>query len=169
MEFVPNKRDRKLIKAANKLIQRWSKHLCLDPLWTINVEVMPDEEMEGALARIDTSTSEYYVSTMEINQVLLQVEDNRFIDTVNEIVCHELIHLVMIDFFRTAQIAAGKKEEFQKELKYKYEQFTSRFQRAFIDMDRSLQRAELFKTKLDELKAELKEKESSEPEEEEVE
>jgi len=167
MEFVPNKCDRKLIKIGDKLVRKWSKYLCLDPMWIISIEVMPDEEMEGALARIDSSTSEYYVAIIEINQALLQIDEDKYVETVNEIVCHELIHLVMIDFFRTAQIAAGKKEELQDELKYKYEQFTSRFQRAFVDMDKSLQKAELFKVKLNELKAELEEREeNNEPEEE---
>jgi len=138
MEYVLTKRDRQLLKSAEKLIKKWRKNLQLDPLWTIGVEIIDDEEMDGAVARVDTSNSEYYVAVIEITNALLHLPEDKFLQTINELVCHELVHLVMIDFFRTAQLAAGNKDTLVKELRYKYEQFTSRFQRAFVDLDKQV-------------------------------
>jgi len=141
MECVLTKRDRQLLKSAEKLVKRWRKHLQLDPLWDIGVEIVDDDEMEGAIARVDTSNSEYFVATIEITNGLLHLPEDKFLSTMNELVCHELIHLVMIDFFRTAQLAAGEEETLNRELRYKFEQFTSRFQHAFIELDKQLIKA----------------------------
>jgi len=91
--------------------------------------------MGGAFARVDTSNSEYYVAVMEINAAIFTSEEEEFVFLINEIVCHELVHLVMIDFVHSAQVAAGDNESMHDELRYKYEQFTSRLQKAFMGLD----------------------------------
>jgi hypothetical protein len=104
----------------------------------INVELIDAETMGGAFARVDTTNSEYYVTTMEINAAILNSEEGEFELLINEIVCHELVHLVMIDFIHSAQLVAGDNESMHNELRYKYEQFTSRLQKAFMDLDEQI-------------------------------
>lgn len=129
------KTDRAKLRIARKTLEKWRRILHLDPIWTITFELTDAEIMEGALARVDTSNSEYYVAVMEVTSALLQLDDEEFEPIINEIICHELVHLVMVDFVRCAQLAAGNNESMHGELRYKYEQFTSRFQRAFMDLD----------------------------------
>ena len=71
---------------------------------------------------------------------------------MNDIVCHELIHLATIDFFRTARLAAAENEEMQSELEYKFEQFTSRLQRAFSAANDKIEELEDIEDKFRQLK-----------------
>lgn len=134
MDLSFSKKEKKILRLAEKTIKRWRGLLHIDPLWTIYLDVFDDEEMPSAFARIDASSTEYYIATIELSYSTLQMEEDDFLKKIDDIICHELLHLVMIDFFRTAQVAAGEREEMQRELKYKYEQFTSRLQRAFMDI-----------------------------------
>jgi len=140
MEFALTKKEKQLLRISEKIIKKWRKYLQLDPLWTINIEMLDGEEMEGAIARVDTSNSEYFVANIEITDALLDLPDEKITNAINEMICHELVHLVMIDFYRTAELFTNGKEDLIKELKYKYEQFTSRFQKAFVDLDKQLER-----------------------------
>lgn len=135
------KEERQAIKIVEKSVKKWRTVLQLDPLWDIDVEILDDDAMEGALARVDTSNSEYFVTTIEISGGLAYLPKDKLQETINEMVCHELIHIVMIDLFRTMQLIAGDNENWAQELRYKYEQFTSRFQRAFVELDKQLSKA----------------------------
>jgi hypothetical protein len=141
MEYVLDKHEKALLRAAEKNVSKWKRILHLDPLWHIGLSITDAEEMGGALARVDTSNAEYYVAEIEVSSTLLVADDKQFADAINELVCHELVHLVMIDFFRTAQLAAGDRQDMQDELRYKYEQFTSRFHRAFVALDMAAEKA----------------------------
>ena len=141
MENRLSKENKQLLKITEKSVKKWRTTLQLDPLWDISVEILDDDIMEGAIARVDTSNSEYFVATIEVSTDLSYLPKEKLPDTINEMVCHELIHIVMIDLFRTMQLLAGKKENWSQELRYKYEQFTSRFQRAFVDLDKQLSKA----------------------------
>lgn len=139
---MTSKSDRAKIKIIRKTVDKWRKILHLDPIWVISIELVDAEIMEGALARVDTSNTEYYVAIMEIASAMLHLEEDEFLPVINEITCHELVHLVMIDFVRSAQLAAGENESMHSELRYKYEQFTSRLQRAFMDLDERISELE---------------------------
>ena len=65
---------------------------------------------------------------------ILPVVVEGFLQKINEVICHELVHLVMVDFFRTAKLMVSDNKEMSKELRYKYEQITARLQRSFIEL-----------------------------------
>jgi len=132
---MSGKTDLAKVKFIRKIVSKWRKILHLDPIWTISIELIDADVMGGAFARVDTSNSEYYVALMEINAAIFVSEEEEFEFLINEIVCHELVHLVMIDFVHSAQVAAGDNESMHAELTYKYEQFTSRLQKAFMGLD----------------------------------
>lgn len=132
---MSGKTDLAKIKFIRKVVSKWRKILHLDPIWTISIELADADVMGGAFARVDTSNSEYYVAVMEVNAAIFTSEEEEFEFLINEIVCHELVHLVMIDFVRSAQVAAGDNDSMHAELMYKYEQFTSRLQKAFMGLD----------------------------------
>ena len=127
--------ERKLLSIARSLIKKWKSILLLDPIWSILVEVQYEEEMDGAVGRIDTGRVEYFSATIEISDVLMYFEEEDMLHILETLICHELIHLVMVDFFRTAKLAAGKSKEMHEEINYKYEQFTSRLQQAFLKLN----------------------------------
>lgn len=137
-----NKSDRIRTKFIKKVILKWRKALLLDPIWLISIDIIDTEIMDRAFARVDTSNAEYFVATLEISDTLLQLDDKEFEFVINEVACHELIHLVMIDFVRSAQLVAGNNKKMCDELRYKYEQFTSRFQRAFMGLDEHIGKLE---------------------------
>ena len=134
MDFTLTRKEKKFLRLAKNIVAKWKEVLYLDPLWRINIDVFDDTDIPEALARLDTSSAEYYMTTIELSYSLFELKEADFVDKMNEVACHELLHLVMVDFFRTAQLAAAENEEMIKELRYKYEQFTSRLQRAFSDM-----------------------------------
>lgn len=134
MDLNFSKKERKLLKMAEEILDKWRTILHLDPLWRIDLTIFDDNEMPGAFARVDASTTEYFFATIEISYDMLRLREEDFEDKMNEAACHELLHLVMVDFFRSAQLVAGENEAMQNELKYKYEQFTSRLQKAFINL-----------------------------------
>jgi hypothetical protein len=136
------KSDRIRAKFIRKVILKWRKILLLDPIWLISIDIVETEIMDRAFARVDTSNAEYFVATLEISDSLLQLEDKEFEFVINEVACHELIHLVMIDFVRSAQLVAGNNKKMCDELQFKYEQFTSRFQRAFMGVDEYIEKLE---------------------------
>ena len=136
MEVVLSPQDRKVLSKANALVKKWSKILCLDPIWNVEVSLLTNEEMENGLARIDTGSSEYYEVVIEINHLLSKLDDDLLNEELETAICHEMVHLVLIDFFRTAQIAVGDRDILLKELIYKYEQITSRLQKSFLSLIR---------------------------------
>jgi len=149
MDFTFSKKEKRFLQLAGEIIQKWREALHLDPLWRIDIDVFDDIDTPGALARVDASNTEYYIATIELSYSLFELKEKTFVSKMNEIGCHELLHLVMVDFFRTAQLAANENEEMLKELRYKYEQFTSRLQRAFVDMFNAKMELEKISEKFD--------------------
>ena len=138
MEYILTKKDKQLVRLVEKIIKKWKKNLQIDPLWHIEVVIVDDEEMEGAIARVNSSSSEYFTASIEITNGLLYLPEDKFLSTIDDFVCHELVHLVSIDFYRTALLAVGENHTLAKELKYRYEQFTSRLQKAFVEMEKQV-------------------------------
>jgi hypothetical protein len=125
---------KKFFKMADSIIAKWRKILHVDPIWKIHTDIIDDAE-SPALARIDTSNAEYYAASIEFSENLLSADIDIIMPVIEEVVSHEIIHLVLLEFFRTAQIAAGKNQVIHRELLYKYEQFTSRLQKAFCELE----------------------------------
>lgn len=143
MDLLLTQVERKNLKLAFKIIKEWRKRLYIDPIWTVNIEIYNGEEAdEDNIAFINLSNAEYFVITLFLSNELMLMEERDFTKTINDVVCHELVHLVSGDFYRTAQLAAGDNEEIQKEIKYKYEQFTSRIQIAFTDVYKRVEKLE---------------------------
>ncbi|MFA5048228.1 MAG: hypothetical protein WC516_04370 [Patescibacteria group bacterium] len=149
MDLNFTKKERKLLKLAEEIIDKWRDILHLDPLWSIDLTIFDDDTTPGAFARVDASTTEYFFATIEISYSMLQLREEDFEAKMNEAACHELLHLVMVDFFRSSQLVAGENEAMQNELKYKYEQFTSRLQKAFIQLYESRSELAELQKKLD--------------------
>jgi hypothetical protein len=61
---------------------------------------------------------------------------------LNDVACHELVHLSCTDFYRAALLAANENVEMRKELRYRFEQITSRMQRAFMEMQSKINKLE---------------------------
>jgi len=118
------------------LLKKWRAILKLDSVWVINFEFIPAEELGEAYAMVNADNTEYYSASIYFSDILTRLQESDFKKAANEVVCHELIHLVMIDSMRTAQLAAGKNQILQDELRYKFEQYTTRMQRAFMDLDK---------------------------------
>lgn len=137
MDLNFSKKEHRLLDIAESIIDEWREILHLDPLWRIDVNIFDDESIPGAYARVDASTTEYFFATIEISYDMLQMKEADFIVKMNDAAAHELLHLLMIDYHHSAVLAAGDNEAMREELKYKYEQFTSRLQRAFVDLYQS--------------------------------
>jgi hypothetical protein len=119
-------------------MKKWRSHLKLDPIWAIEFKFADPEEMNGSFAIVNADNAEYYSATIYLSDLLMKLSESDFKKAVNEVLCHELIHLVMIDFMRTAQLAADEDQVLQDELRYKFEQYTTRMQRAFMDLDKKV-------------------------------
>jgi hypothetical protein len=131
LEFSKEEKD--FLRLAEETVEKWRNILYVDPIWGINVEIFETDDYTD-YARINMSNSEYYLATIEISYLILQLEKSEFMKKIDGIISHELLHLTTIDFFMTAQIAAGKRKEISDLLKHKYEQFTSRLHKAFVDL-----------------------------------
>lgn len=138
MDLSLSQTEKRNLKLAFKILKEWREKLHTDPIWTIRIEVYNTEEVEEGMdaAFLNLSNAEYFVVTLSLSNDLMLSKKEDFVETMNNIACHELIHLSSGDFYRTAQLSAGDNEQMQKELRYKYEQFTSRMQKAFMDMHR---------------------------------
>jgi uncharacterized protein YdeI (YjbR/CyaY-like superfamily) len=123
---------------VNGLMKKWRNYLKLDPIWVIEFKFIDSEEMNGSFAMVNADNSEYYAASVYLSDLLTKLPETEFKNAVNEVLCHELIHLVMIDFMRTAQLAADEDQVLQDELRYKFEQYTTRMQRAFMDLDKKV-------------------------------
>jgi len=144
MDLSLTQAERKNLKLAFKILKEWRDKLHIDPIWTIRVEVYNSEEAEEGMdvAFFNLSNAEYFVVVLSLSNDLMLFEEEDFVEAMHDIACHELVHLSSGDFYRTAQLSAGDNEQMQKELRYKYEQFTSRMQKAFMDMHRKVEKIE---------------------------
>lgn len=152
MDLNFNKKEKKLLKIADEFVDKWRKILNLDPLWELDISVFDDEMMPGALARVDVSGAEYFMATIELSYDMLDMKEDEFKEKINEVICHELLHVVSIDYYRTAQLSAGENDAIQKELRYRYEQFTSRLQKTFTDLGKFQDKSLELEEKIEEIK-----------------
>ena len=67
MDLNFTKKERKLLKLAEEIIDKWRDILHLDPLWSIDLTIFDDDATPGAFARVDASTTEYFFATIEIS------------------------------------------------------------------------------------------------------
>ena len=123
---------RRFMDLAEDIIQEWRDILYLDPIWRIYIETFENEEL--AFGRLDTSGAAYFMATIEIAESAFGLSEEKFVKNMNNMISHELVHLAAIDFYRTALLSVGDDEKLKNELIYRYEQFTTRLQRAFIDL-----------------------------------
>ena len=133
MEFTLTDKEKLFLKEAERAIEEWRSVMELDPIWEISADIIEDEyegARAGAKAAISIGESQYYRAPVLLCESLFQLSEEDFLSELNnEVIPHELTHLVAADFFRTALLAAGENEQLQNELRYKYEQFTVRFSR----------------------------------------
>jgi hypothetical protein len=134
MEILLSENDARLLKLAYMIIEKWRTIMNIDPIWQIDIQVLPDEEIEGSIAYINMSRAANYYAQICISYYLFSYEDADFLSEIETIACHELTHLVAEDFMRTAILAAGHNRKLVKELRHKYEQFTSRLQKTMLDL-----------------------------------
>lgn len=113
------------IQKIHDLIEKWKKRLYINDIWEITICL---EEM-NAKGAIDLKEAEYYRADLLINEQLLGNDKE-----IEEIVIHELVHLVATDFFRCAMMSA-KNDNIRDELRYKYEQFTTKLSKTLGDLN----------------------------------
>jgi hypothetical protein len=128
--------EKRLFQIVKNSINKWKKILQMDPVWKIMISVTDEEEMGNAFASVDTQSAEYYVAGIEFSSALMSLEEDKLKSVINDIVAHELLHIVQLDFFNTAKLCAGKNQSMHQELRYKYEQYTTRLQRSFVELDK---------------------------------
>lgn len=104
-----------------QIVEEWREILLIDPIWDIPVLIV---DRDGAMAALDIKNAQYYRAPLLITEQLVERDD--FWEDIENIVCHELIHLIVVDFMRTALI--GSHKDVKDELRYKYEQLTVRLQ-----------------------------------------
>lgn len=144
MDLSLSQAEKKNLKLAFKILKKWREILHIDPIWKLNVEIYNSEEVDDGMdaAYLNLADAEYFTAILSLSNDLMMLEEEDFIDTLNAVACHELVHLSCVDFYRTAQLAAGDNLEMKKELKYRFEQITSRMQRAFVDMQNRINKLE---------------------------
>lgn len=127
MEYNLTEKEKLYLKAAERVVDEWREVMELDPIWDIPVDII-EEEHPGAKGAIGLGESQYYRAMIFLCEDLFDLDEEEFLAVVNDkVVPHELTHLVAVDFFRTALLLAGDREEFKDELRYRYEQFVVRF------------------------------------------
>jgi hypothetical protein len=129
MEYTLTEKEKSFLEVAKRVIEEWRDIMDLDPIWDISTEIIEDED-EGAKGAINIGKTQYYKASILLCENLFDLEEEEFLAKLSDnVVPHELTHLVAADFFRTALLAAGENEHLRSELRYKYEQFTIRFAR----------------------------------------
>jgi hypothetical protein len=134
MEFILSDDDRRLLELADRIVEKWRSIMNIDPIWKIDLVVCLSESMEESLAHINMSQAANYRADIKLDYDLLSLDDSEFLSEIERVLCHELIHLMSEDFARTAMLAAGNDRKLAKELRHKYEQFTSRLQKTLMDL-----------------------------------
>lgn len=129
---------RKLLKILKSKIKKWRKILFIDPIWEIEINILDAEIMENSLARVDFTEEDYFRIFIDVNESILKYSDEEIDQIANRVACHELIHSVSSDFQRIAMVAVRKNKQLMEELRFRYEQFTTRLEKAFLKMDKEL-------------------------------
>lgn len=128
MEYVLSDKEKLYLKAAQRVIEEWREVMEIDPLWEISTDIIEDEECNGnAKGAVDIGSAQYYRAPILLCERIFELDEEEFMATLNDdIIPHELTHLVAVDFFRTALMIAGDNQEIKQELRYRYEQFVVR-------------------------------------------
>jgi hypothetical protein len=127
--------ERKAKRCFEREIKRWRRILLIDPIWTFQVVVAEDEDMEQGDANVDIGTSEYYIARISLSRGMLSLENDELEITATNVAAHELLHIATADYQRAALVAAGDNVQMQEELRYRYEQLVSRFSMILMDFD----------------------------------
>jgi hypothetical protein len=127
--------ERKAKRCFEREIKRWRRILLIDPIWTFQVVVAEDEDMEQGDANVDIGTSEYYIARISLSRGMLSLENDELEITATNVAAHELLHIATADYQRAALVAAGDNVQIQEELRYRYEQLVSRFSMILMDFD----------------------------------
>lgn len=127
----------KYFEIIEEIVDKWKKILNVDSLWNIEICEFENDKI-GGIARLDTSRSEYYSTSLEISSDMFLIDEDVFKEEIEEAVSHELIHLIMIDFFRIANILTEGDSRLNKILLYNFEQITVKLQRSFLNLEKNL-------------------------------
>lgn len=133
MKLTPS--EKKARRCFEREIKRWRRILLIDPIWTFQVSIAEDEDMEQGDASVDIGTSEYYLARINISRGMLSLENEDLVIAATNVACHELLHIATADYQRSALVAAGDNVQMQEELRYRYEQLVSRFSMILMDFD----------------------------------
>jgi hypothetical protein len=126
MELKLTDKEKLYLEAAERVVAEWREVMELDPIWDILVDII-EEEIEGAKGAVNIGGSQYYKASILLGENLFDLDEEEFLGELNDkVVPHELMHLVAVDFFRTALTLAGENEHLKQELRYRYEQFVVR-------------------------------------------
>jgi hypothetical protein len=131
--------ERKAKRCFEREIRRWRRILLIDPIWTFQVSIAADEDMEQGDANVDIGTSEYYLARINISRGMLSLENGELEMAATNVACHELLHIATADYQRAALVAAGDNAQMQEELRYRYEQLVSRFSMILMGFDSQLE------------------------------
>lgn len=126
--------ERATLAVLKKQVRRWRRILKMDPLWSIDIAILPDEHMGAAAAAADIGEAEYYSCPLFIRRSMLALkkEADRTRD-MRRIACHELLHAATADHQRAAVAAAPV--SMRQEIMYRYEQLVVRMTAAFLALD----------------------------------
>jgi hypothetical protein len=130
--------ERRAKGVFDRAVRHWRRILLVDPIWRIRVGVAEDEDMGQGEANVDIGAAEYYRADISISRHLLSLREDRLDAMAANIACHELLHIVAADFHRAALVAAGDNRPMCDELRYRYEQFVSRFSMILLNLDSRL-------------------------------
>jgi len=115
-------------------IERWREKLFLDPIWKFKLEVLEDDEL-GHAAAVDLSRSEYYSARIIVSKSQLALKGKALQETASHVVCHELLHVLTIDYQHAALAPMTNNAPMRKELRYRYEQLMSRLTEVLLNLD----------------------------------
>jgi len=132
MEILLSQDEQFLLEKAYDILEKWRNIMNVDPMWTIKIQ--PVNNLEESLAFLSMTRAANYQAKICVNYDVFSYHAETFMSEMELIMCHELIHLVTEDFMRTAMLAAGYNRKLIDELKYKYEQLTSRLQKTILSL-----------------------------------
>jgi hypothetical protein len=133
MDYKTTEKEESYLKIAEKIVEEWRTIMKFDPIWEIPVDIVEDQN--GHKGAINIRDTEYYKAPMLLYEHIFDLDEASFISELAEnLVPHELTHLLAVDFFRTALLLAGDNEVMKEELRYRYEQFAVRFSRILVDL-----------------------------------
>lgn len=118
-------------------IERWREILMLDQIWRFTLDVLEDDELNNQAAAVDLSKAEYYLARIMVARSQLSLSGDELRKTAKQTACHELVHVLTTDYQRAALSATSDNTPMRAEMRYRYEQLTSRLTEALLELETS--------------------------------